>query len=112
MPSGNGAVSASPGDNRLPHQQWQGRSTRFMRSNEHGRERSGVWNAEGLEGAARAIVAGDEEAGRWHTCYYTVVPCHSACLFEMMTGGAINKKAAVCEVSGVQGNCRSASFVF
>ncbi|CAL8462111.1 g1642 [Coccomyxa elongata] len=64
-PSANGAVSASSGDDRLLHQQWQGRSTRFMRSNEHGRERSGVWSTEGLDGAALAIVKGDEKAGSW-----------------------------------------------
>lgn len=63
-PAENGTVSASSGDDRLPHQQWQGRSTRFMRSNEHGRDRSGAWNTEGLEGAALAIVAGDEKSGR------------------------------------------------
>ncbi len=63
-PLANGAVSASSGDDRLPHQQWQGRSTRFMRSNEHGRERSGVWSTDGLNGAALEIVKGDEKAGR------------------------------------------------
>ncbi len=35
-----------------------------MRSNEHGGDRSGVWNTEGLEGAALSIVAGDEKSGR------------------------------------------------
>lgn len=52
-------------DDRLPHQQWQGRSTQFMRSNEHSRERAGVWNTEGLEGPALELVKGDEESGRW-----------------------------------------------
>jgi hypothetical protein len=51
-------------DERLPHQQWQGKSTRFMRSNEHSRERLGVWNTEGLEGPALALVQGDEGSGR------------------------------------------------
>ena len=35
-----------------------------MRSNEHGRERAGVWNRAGLEGAALALVKGDEGSGR------------------------------------------------
>lgn len=36
-----------------------------MRSNEHSRDRSGVWHADGLEGAARALVLGDEKAPSW-----------------------------------------------
>ena len=65
----NGSVSPSSNglnrsDERLPHQQWQGKSTQFMRSNEHRKERAGVWNAEGLEGSALALVKGDEESGR------------------------------------------------
>ena len=35
-----------------------------MRSNEHSRERAGVWNTQGLEGAALALVEGDEKSGR------------------------------------------------
>ena len=58
---GNGVASS---DERLPHQQWQGRSTQFMRSNEHNRERAGTWNTEGLEGPALDLVEGDEESGR------------------------------------------------
>lgn len=61
-PGGNGVQRNSE---RLPHQQWQGRSTQFMRSNEHSRERAGVWNTQGLEGPALALVKGDEESGRW-----------------------------------------------
>ena len=51
-------------DERLPHQQWQGKSTQFMRSNEHSWERAGVWNTQGLEGPALALVQGDEQSGR------------------------------------------------
>lgn len=51
-------------DDRLPHQRWQGRSTQFMRSNEHGRDRQGLWNTEGLQGAALALVKGDEGSAR------------------------------------------------
>lgn len=60
----NGAVSAKSSDDRLPHQRWQGKSTRFMRSNEHSRERSGVWNTDGLEGTALSIVKGDKVSAR------------------------------------------------
>ena len=35
-----------------------------MRSNEHSRDRAGVWNTEGLQGAALALVKGDEGSGR------------------------------------------------
>jgi phosphoglucan,water dikinase len=58
---GNGVASS---DERLPHQQWQGRSTEFMHSNDHSRERAGIWNTEGLEGPALDLVKGDEESGR------------------------------------------------
>ena len=51
-------------DDRLPHQQWQGREAAFMRSNEHSRERQGVWNSEGLQGAALALVEGDQKHGK------------------------------------------------
>lgn len=61
LPSSNGLKRS---DERLPHQQWQGKSTQFMRSNEHRKERAGVWNAKGLEGPALALVKGDEESGR------------------------------------------------
>ena len=48
----------------LPHNTWQGRDISFMRSNEHGRERDGLWNTEGLNGAALRIVSGDEKAAK------------------------------------------------
>ena len=60
-PPSNGARQS---DERLPHQQWAGRSTQFMQSNDHRREREGVWNTEGLEGAALDLVKGDEDSGR------------------------------------------------
>ena len=60
-PSGDGLQRDNE---RLPHQQWQGKSTQFMRSNEHSRERAGVWNTQGLEGPALALVEGDEQSGR------------------------------------------------
>lgn len=60
------AQTKAPGweDDRLPHQQWQGRQVSFMRANEHTRERQGVWDSEGLQGAALAIVEGDRDQGR------------------------------------------------
>ena len=60
-PPSNGARQS---DERLPHQQWRGKSTQFMQSNEHRREREGVWNTEGLEGPAFDLVRGDEDSGR------------------------------------------------
>ena len=51
-------------DERPAHLQWQGRDTQYMKANEHSRERSGVWNSTGLEGAAKSIVEGDKEAAR------------------------------------------------
>ncbi len=54
--------SGDAGDDRLPHQQWQGRSTNFMRSNEHSRERNGAWDTSGVQGIARTIVEGDNGA--------------------------------------------------
>lgn len=44
---------------------WSGKQIRFMRSNEHSREREGVWDSTGLEGAELAIVQGDEKAASW-----------------------------------------------
>ena len=48
----------------LPQQSWQGQAPRFMRSNEHSRERQGAWDASNLQGVAREIVEGDRDAGR------------------------------------------------
>jgi len=42
----------------------QGRDINFMRSNEHGPERNGVWNTDGLSGAALRFVSGDEKAAK------------------------------------------------
>ena len=58
------AGAANWDDDRLPHQQWQGREVSFMKANEHAKERQGTWNSEGLQGAALAIVDGDREQGR------------------------------------------------
>jgi hypothetical protein len=35
-----------------------------MRGNEHSAERRGAWRADGLDGAARALVEGDHDAAR------------------------------------------------
>ncbi len=72
-PSSNGSNRS---DERLPHQQWQGKSTQFMRSNEHRKERAGVWNAEGLEGPALALVKGDEESGRCASVAFLFMQAH------------------------------------
>lgn len=56
------------GDERLAHQRWQGREVALMRGNEHSSERRGAWAAEGLEGAARALVEGDRDAARRAAC--------------------------------------------
>ena len=58
------ATQAAGGDDRLPHQRWQGRSTQFMQSNQHSGERQGVWNTSGLAGAALDIVQGDRDGAR------------------------------------------------
>ena len=66
-PSSNGAQASGGNagdDDRLPHQRWQGKSTRFMRSNDHSQERAGAWDTQGLEGSALALVQGDEKSGR------------------------------------------------
>ena len=52
------------GGDRLPHQQWQGQETRWMQGNDHQRDRQGQWSTEGLEGAALALVQGDQKDGR------------------------------------------------
>ena len=52
-------------DERLPSARWTGRETVFMRSNEHSGERDGVWNTEGLTGAALKLVEGDSKAPSW-----------------------------------------------
>ena len=58
------AVSRNSKADLLPHNTWQGRDINFMRSNEHGRERSGMWNTNGLSGAALKFVGGDEKAAK------------------------------------------------
>lgn len=51
-------------DERLQHNQWQGADVEFMQSNNHSKERQGVWDTAGLQGAALHIVQADEKAAR------------------------------------------------
>lgn len=55
---------APAADDRLAHNQWQGRDIEFMQSNAHSRERQGKWDTSGLEGAALQIVSSDEKAAK------------------------------------------------
>lgn len=50
---------------RLAHSQWQGAEVKFMQANEHSRERQGVWDTSGLQGAALSLVQQDEQAARY-----------------------------------------------
>lgn len=61
-PGGNGVPAA--GEDRLAHNQWQGRDIEFMQSNAHSRERQGQWDTSGLEGGALHIVSSDEKAAK------------------------------------------------
>ncbi|KAL4852989.1 Phosphoglucan [Chlorella vulgaris] len=45
--------------------EWKGRELRFMRSNEHSRDRQGVWDTSGLEGGVLHLVEGDRDAANW-----------------------------------------------
>ncbi len=58
--SGGGVLA----DERLQHNQWQGADVEFMQSNNHSKERQGVWDTAGLQGAALHIVQADEKAAR------------------------------------------------
>lgn len=62
---------------RLPHQQWVGEKTSFMRSNEHSRERRGVWDTQGLQAAALTLVEGDRDNGR---SQHVLILCFMHCL--------------------------------
>eukprot|EP00887_Chlorella_sp_A99_P004965 scaffold4.g4965.t1 len=64
---GSGYATASDADDSVPRRQWQGRDVVFMQSNNHTRERQGVWRTEGLApgSAALAIVEGDRGAANW-----------------------------------------------
>jgi hypothetical protein len=44
------------------HQQWQGRATTFMRSNEHTRDRKQRWDPSLVQGTALCFVEGDRDA--------------------------------------------------
>lgn len=59
-----GSMDASRSSSDDVSGQWEGGDVEFMTENRHSRERTGVWNTEGLEGAALAVVKGDKEAGR------------------------------------------------
>ncbi|PRW57887.1 water chloroplastic isoform A [Chlorella sorokiniana] len=61
----SGSVTSSMDDSMALLPQWQGKELRFMQSNEHTRERQGVWNTDGLQGAALHLVAGDRDAPNW-----------------------------------------------
>ena len=74
------AKDSGSGEGERPaHQRWQGREVAFMRGNEHSSERRGVWNPDGLEGAARALVDGDRDAARHGRC--------RACAWELSDSG-------------------------
>lgn len=51
-------------DDRPGHLLWRGRETTFMSSNEHSKDRTGVWDTSKVDGSARDLVAGDEKAAR------------------------------------------------
>eukprot|EP00899_Mesostigma_viride_P020273 jgi/Mesvir1/28247/Mv04788-RA.1 len=51
---------------------WAGKDVVFMRKNDHSSERVGQWNTEGLQGAALAIVQGDQRAGSWRKKLHVV----------------------------------------
>jgi phosphoglucan,water dikinase len=65
--SGNEDVvtSISFDDDKPELEQWSGDNIVFMQSNEHPRERQGVWNTDGLQGVALKLVEGDRDAGSW-----------------------------------------------
>lgn len=52
-------------DDRPDHLRWQGKAVEFMRSNQHSKSRDGRWDLDGLEGAVREIVAGDQSAAKY-----------------------------------------------
>lgn len=67
--------SGSTADERLQHNQWQGADVEFMQSNNHKRERNGVWDTTGLEGAALHIVSSDQKAARYTLLLLPQRPC-------------------------------------
>lgn len=52
-------------DDDAPSRVWHGGDVKFMRRNEHSKERQGVWDKSGLTGATLRIVEGDEKAASW-----------------------------------------------
>ncbi|KAL4419085.1 hypothetical protein ABPG77_010024, partial [Micractinium sp. CCAP 211/92] len=59
------SVGSSFDDSMALLPQWQGKELRFMQSNEHTRERRGVWDTSGLQGPALHLVGGDKDAANW-----------------------------------------------
>ena len=45
--------------------EWAGREIAFMQSNDHPRERRGIWDSTGIVGVAKTFVEEDKEAGSW-----------------------------------------------
>ena len=65
LQGGPGADHISKGYSETPqHLRWQGKETAFMKSNEHSRDRQGVWDASSLDGPAKSLVEGDEKSPR------------------------------------------------
>lgn len=67
----------APADTLAPNV-WQGKQIEFMQENRHSRDRSGVWNTDGLEGPVLALVAGDQKSGRYSSTLPPVCAC--ACI--------------------------------
>lgn len=86
--------SGSGAGERPAHQRWQGREVAFMRGNEHSSERRGVWNPDGLEGAARALVDGDRDAARHGR--------RSACAWELSESGRRQYRLACAQTDQVK----------
>lgn len=59
------SLDTSTSDEQLPQNKWQGRDVQFMQENQHTKQRSGVWNTDGLDGAILELVKGDEKSARF-----------------------------------------------
>jgi hypothetical protein len=63
---GSSSSALFSGDDEPAGPAWQGRGVRFMKSNEHSRERAGRWDTSGLvSGPTLDLVRGDESAPNW-----------------------------------------------
>ena len=78
----NGTLEDKP-----EHMRWKGKDVSFMRSNQHSKDRQGVWDSSGLKGAALTIVEGDEKGAKYRSCWAELIwsaslSCahHSSCL--------------------------------